>query len=61
MILQKTLKDRMRVSDMMDQFGFLNVTNLARRAMCCTLRRIIWKGVVPFTRELTQAKDGEGT
>lgn len=60
MILKKTLKDRMRVDDMMAECGFLNASNLAKRAQCCTLRRIIYKGVAPFTRELTQARDNQG-
>ena len=60
MILGKTLKDRVRVTDMLDNCGFLNATNMARRAMCCSLRRIIYRGVAPFSRDLTIAKDTEG-
>ena len=60
MILKKTLKDRPRVDDMLSQCGFLNATNMARRAMCCSLRRIIYNGVAPFSRDLTICKDTEG-
>ena len=47
-ILQKSLKDRMRVSDMLIQVKWLNAENLARRAQLCSLRRIIYKRVAPF-------------
>lgn len=53
MILKKTLKDRMRVSTMLVTCGFLNATNLARRAMCCNLRRVVYSGTAPYSRSIT--------
>ena len=48
-ILGKTLKDRMRVTDMLCQVEWLNSPNLARRAQLTNLRRIIYKRVAPYS------------
>ena len=54
-ILQKSLKDRMRVEEMLDQVNWLNSTNLAKRAQLCSLRRIVYKRVAPFAFEVINA------
>ena len=51
-ILRKSLKDRVRVSDLLKQCGWLNSSNLCRRAMLCNVKRVIEKGVAPFSFSL---------
>ena len=55
-ILQKSLKDHVRVSELLKECGWLNATNLARRAMLCNVRRVIYKRVAPFSHALIHTK-----
>ena len=51
-ILRKSLKDRVKVSELLKQCGWLNASNLCRRAMLCNVKRVIEKGVAPFSFSL---------
>ena len=51
-ILQKRISDRVRVSELLKQCGWLNASNLAKRAMLCNVQRVIYKRVAPFSHKL---------
>ena len=51
-ILEKSLKDRVRVSDLLQQCHWLNAENIARRAMLCNVRRVVYNRVAPFSHSL---------
>ena len=51
-----TLKDKIRVSELLKSCNWLNATNICRRAQVCNLRRILYKQVAPFSFALCNVK-----
>ena len=58
-ICEVKIKDRVRVSDLLDKCQWLNAANIAKRAMLCNMRRILNRRVAPFSFNITYTRDND--